>query len=263
MNPATEPVTLAHLFCRGDALDLHKPHAAKTWREFFIELGTIVTGILIALALEQAVEAWRDHRHVVDARANIRAEISAHLGLLVRRSQTEACISRRLDEVAGLIAQASAGKPAQGPIWIGHPAIWQLADGRYQSAVQSGSVSLMPSDEQAGYSNLYAAFAEYNATEKDEQNAWAELRTLELQPATTPMSEWQLRSALEHARTARWQMEATAGAVGNSAKRLSIEPDGFIPFKLQSTCIPLHMPRDKALKLVVEGRPLHQVYDEP
>src|SRR5579862_814599 len=114
----------------GNALDLHKPHAAKTWREFFIELGTIVTGILIALALEQAVEWWRDHRHVVDARANIRAEISAHLGNMTRRSQTEACISRRLDEIAGLIAQASAGKPAQAPIWIGHPAIWAMSNGR-------------------------------------------------------------------------------------------------------------------------------------
>jgi hypothetical protein len=244
-------------------LDLHKPHAAKSWREFFIELGTIVTGILIALALEQAVEWWRDHRHVVDARANIRAEISAHLGLMARRSQTEACVSRRLDEVAGLIAQASAGKAAQVPIWIGHPAVWPMSNGRYQSAVQSGSVSLMPSDEQAGYSNLYTAFAEYDATEQDEQKAWAELRILEQQPATTPVSDWQLRSALEQARTARWQMEATAGAAGNSAKRLNIEPDGIIPFKLQSTCIPLHTPRDKALKLVVQGRPQHQVYDEP
>ena len=26
-------------------VDIHKPHAAKTWKEFFIELGTIVTGI--------------------------------------------------------------------------------------------------------------------------------------------------------------------------------------------------------------------------
>jgi hypothetical protein len=244
-------------------LDLHKPHAAKTWREFFVELGTIVTGILIALALEQAVEWWRDHRHVVDARVIIRAEISSHLGLMARRSQTETCISRRLDEVAGLIAQASAGKPAQGPIWIGHPAIWPMSDGRYQSAVQSGSVSLLPSDEQAGYSNLYTAFAEYYATEQDEQKAWTELRTLEQQPATTPVSDWQLRSALEHARTARWQMEATAGAARNYAKRLNIAPDGFVPFKLQSTCIPVHTQRAEALKLVVEGRPQHQVYDEP
>ena len=244
-------------------MDLHKPHAAKTWREFFIELGTIVTGILIALALDQAVEWWRDHRHVIDARANIRAEISAHLGLMTRRAQTEACISRRLDEIAALIAHASTGKPAQAPIWIGHPAIWPMSNGRYQSAVQSGSVGLMPSDEQAGYSNLYTVFAEYYATEQDEQKAWAELRTLELQPATTPVSDWHLRSALQQARTARWQIEAVAGAAGNSARRLNIAPDDVRPFKPQSACIPLHTPRAEALQLVVEGRPLHQVYDEP
>ena len=58
-------------------------------------------------------------------------------------------------------------------------------------------------------------------------------------------------------------MEAVAGAVRNSAKRLNIEPDGFVPFKLQSACIPLHTPRAEALKRVVEGRPGHQVYDEP
>jgi len=244
-------------------LDIHKPRAAKTWREFFIELGTIVTGILIALALEQGVEWWRDHRHVVDARANIRAEISAHLGLMARRSQTETCTSRRLDEIGALIAEASAGKPAQAPIWIGHPGIWPMPDGRYQSAVQSGSVSLMPSDEQAGYSNLYTAFAEYYATEQDEQKAWAELRTLEQQPVTTPVSDWQLRSALQQARTARWQLEAVAGAARNSARRLDIEPEQFVPFKLQSACIPLHTARAEALKLVIEGRPQHQVYDEP
>jgi hypothetical protein len=36
--------------------DIHWPHAAKTWKEFFIELGTITLGVLIALAAEQTVE---------------------------------------------------------------------------------------------------------------------------------------------------------------------------------------------------------------
>ena len=25
-------------------MEIHKPHAAKTWKEFFIELGTVVIG---------------------------------------------------------------------------------------------------------------------------------------------------------------------------------------------------------------------------
>ena len=32
-------------------MDIHRPHAAHSWREFAIEIGTIVLGILIALGL--------------------------------------------------------------------------------------------------------------------------------------------------------------------------------------------------------------------
>jgi hypothetical protein len=38
-------------------LDVHPTrHAAATWREFFIHLGTITVGLLIAISLEQGVE---------------------------------------------------------------------------------------------------------------------------------------------------------------------------------------------------------------
>jgi hypothetical protein len=44
-------------------LDVHPaPHAATTWRDFFIHIATIVIGLLIAIALEQTVELIH-HRH--------------------------------------------------------------------------------------------------------------------------------------------------------------------------------------------------------
>jgi hypothetical protein len=44
-------------------LDVHPPHhAASTWRDFFIHIATIVLGLLIAIGLEQTVEAIH-HRH--------------------------------------------------------------------------------------------------------------------------------------------------------------------------------------------------------
>jgi len=44
-------------------LDVHPPHhAANSWRDFFIHIATIVVGLLIAIALEQTVEAIH-HRH--------------------------------------------------------------------------------------------------------------------------------------------------------------------------------------------------------
>jgi hypothetical protein len=45
-------------------LDVHPPeHPAHSWRDFFIHIGTICLGLLIAIGLEQAVEALhRDHQ---------------------------------------------------------------------------------------------------------------------------------------------------------------------------------------------------------
>jgi hypothetical protein len=57
-------------------LDVHPAHhAASTWRDFLIHIATIVLGLLIAIGLEQSVEAiHRDHQ-VREARAMLREEL--------------------------------------------------------------------------------------------------------------------------------------------------------------------------------------------
>jgi hypothetical protein len=57
-------------------LDIHPPeHAAHTWRDFFIHIATIVVGLLIAIGLEQSVEALH-HRHVLaETRENLHEEL--------------------------------------------------------------------------------------------------------------------------------------------------------------------------------------------
>src|ERR1700729_324652 len=42
-------------------LDVHAPHHANTWRDFFIHIATICVGLLIAVTLEQTVEAVHHH----------------------------------------------------------------------------------------------------------------------------------------------------------------------------------------------------------
>ena len=44
---------------------IHKPHPPHSLGEFAREIATIVTGILIALALEQGI-AWLHDRHLAD-----------------------------------------------------------------------------------------------------------------------------------------------------------------------------------------------------
>ncbi len=246
-------------------MEIHKPHAAKTWREFFIELGTIISGILIALALEQVVEWSREQHRSSEARENIRAEIASNLGGMAVRSALEPCISRRLDEVADIIDHPAAAGPASTPLWIGHPAFFNMKDSQYQAAAQAGHASLLPGGEQAAYASLYAYFTHYNDWEGAEEKAWADIRTLERRPPRSPVLDWQLRSAVQQARIARWTMEVSAQYAQMNAAKLGVAPAKANGFKIQSACLPLHTPRAEALKQVAEGRSIAAglAFDKP
>ena len=89
-------------------MEIHKPHAAKTWREFLVELATITAGILIALTLEQVIE-WQHASHRArEARENIRVEIADNLGWMELRTGVEQCVSTRLEELGQLLQESAA-----------------------------------------------------------------------------------------------------------------------------------------------------------
>jgi hypothetical protein len=57
-------------------VEIHPPHAVRSWKDFLVELLTITAGILIALSLEGVRESIRDRALVREARENIRREIA-------------------------------------------------------------------------------------------------------------------------------------------------------------------------------------------
>jgi len=56
-------------------LDVHPPHSpTHTWKDFFIHIATIVVGLLIAVGLEQTVEAVRHQRERNALKEDMHAE---------------------------------------------------------------------------------------------------------------------------------------------------------------------------------------------
>ena len=56
-------------------LDVHPPHqASHSWRDFWIHIATICVGLLIAVSLEQAVEAIHRHHEAAGLREDMHAE---------------------------------------------------------------------------------------------------------------------------------------------------------------------------------------------
>lgn len=64
-------------------IDVDPPHASiETWRDILIHLAIIVTGILIAIGLEQTAEAIHHRHQCRDLEANMRAEAQHNVGIL-------------------------------------------------------------------------------------------------------------------------------------------------------------------------------------
>jgi hypothetical protein len=66
-------------------LDVHPPHeAAHTWTDFFIHIGTIVIGLLIAIGLEQAVELVHHRHQRHDLQVDLHDEADQNLQVIAR-----------------------------------------------------------------------------------------------------------------------------------------------------------------------------------
>jgi hypothetical protein len=50
-------------------IDIHPPQKSDhTWKDFFLHIGTIAVGILIAIGLEQTVELIHEHHQRIELR---------------------------------------------------------------------------------------------------------------------------------------------------------------------------------------------------
>ena len=233
-------------------MEIHKPKPVHSWREFLTEIGVVVIGVAIALAGEQTVEALHNHSRAADARASVRQEIARNLANMNYRQATETCMTKRLDEMQELISDSAAGRLSPEALWIGHPIAPSPVDGKYKMATQSGVASLFDGEEQSAYAELYGQFAEYSQRLQEEERAWANLRALETHPLPSATLDWQLRSAMQQARTGRYYINFLRQLALHEAADIGVTPAQRENLKMPPVCVPLHTARDEAVKLSAE-----------
>ncbi len=186
----------------GATMEIHRPKAAHSWREFFIEIGTIVIGILIALSLEQGIEGWREHVVAREARKAIVAELQEDVDRIAYRQTLQPCINKRLEQITGLLAVWAGGQPPPSALTIGDPGDLPMVAARWQANLNSGRFSQQSAKDQAIQASFYTRVAILQDMESREHYAWSELRTLELGTTIlTPDLRPKLVSALQAART--------------------------------------------------------------
>jgi hypothetical protein len=158
----------------GDRMDIHKPKAAHSLREFLIEIGTIICGILIALALEQAI-VWLTWRHdVAETRQAIKAELAYDLGVFRYRVDQSDCVARRVADLHRWEDSWKRGEPLKaamiaGPSWYSYYTdAWAVAE--------TGQVAAhIPLDERIKYAQIYGQIRALDLFAQREHDNWHEL----------------------------------------------------------------------------------------
>src|SRR5579875_1135874 len=136
-------------------MDVHPPdHAIHSWRDFFIHIATIVVGLLIAIGLEQAVEAIH-HRHVREtAEHNLEIEFDQNRAQLKEDERQLAISQAQLSRMAHRIASTPKGSAAGEPDWPR----WNWSNfvsAAWNTAKSSEATALMPLEETQRYEGVY------------------------------------------------------------------------------------------------------------
>ena len=138
-------------------LDVHPPHAAThTWNDFFIHIATIDIGLLIAVGLEQTVEATRKHSERVELRLALHEESEkilkdsslTHEILTIR----ESLINVRMEEVQVILFPAPATLRAGTA--VSPPVLQRLDIPIWRTARTSGLAALLNYEEIGAYSEV-------------------------------------------------------------------------------------------------------------
>jgi hypothetical protein len=220
------------------------------WRGFLKEYGTIVLGVLTALAAEQTAVWVHDRQAAAEARGAVRAEVAKNLSDMQARLTTQACVEKRLDEIGDLLSRTQDGVLKPQPQWVGQPSIWFMDWQRWQAASGSGRVSLFGADEQGRYATIYNRTTEFAAQEEQEQAAWAQLRGLETwRGPLGAAGKVNFLQALQRARYTLWSTRVTvmlAVEAGRSVGITPADPAGLNALP-HSVCLPMDTPRATAL----------------
>jgi hypothetical protein len=148
-------------------LDVHPAHhAAATWRDFLIHIATIVIGLLIAVGLEQGVEALHHSHQRRDLTEQMRGEAERNITVI---DGTLAALAAQTEYVEALQAAFASGdvvgngvtigpvrKPTASPTLLLSP-----SRGTWATAQAAGLVALLPAEQGKLYARL-----DYNADEQ-------------------------------------------------------------------------------------------------
>jgi len=139
-------------------MEVHPPdHPIMTWKQFVIHMSTICLGLLIAIGLEQTVEALHRHHQRHQLEQDLRAEAIQNLRIAIYNLDT----IKRMDiwqtqQTAELDSAAAEGRT---PRYIPAPSAslaYRLPSEAVWTVAQTGTLNLLPRAEAEQFAHPYS-----------------------------------------------------------------------------------------------------------
>jgi hypothetical protein len=205
-------------------------------RKFLFELGTIVLGVSVALAAQQAADWWRWQSEVDAARAAIRAEMAVNnLTFYAFRVEIAPCMARKTDEAEAVIAALQAHRPPPPLPGFRTGLRSLLNDSEWQTARASQVLTHFPRAEMTLMSNYYAAMQNHREYVTAEGAAWSELSILQDVPDGVATSDLiRLKVSLDTATRMGILIERNSRRALELSERLGLPPTRFDPSRVLS-----------------------------
>ena len=165
-------------------LDVHPPHqAAHTWKDFLIHIATIVIGLLIAIGLEQTVEAIHHANERRQLIAELREEAQSNhltlqkdINILLSEAEWDAAAIAVLDHAAAKDGVVQVELPAHkgfGHNRAPYRSTWTIA-------TNNGTAALLPKERAQAYELMDRDAALLQTATEARNTAAVEMRRLEL-----------------------------------------------------------------------------------
>ncbi len=224
----------------GEFLEIHKPKAAHSLREFVTELLTIVAGIIIAICLEQAVEALHWRHQVTEGREALRRELQETDGFYTFRIAANDCVAHRLEELDGVLEQVAAHQRVE-PVGDLTPHLGHLlADDIWQSQRSAQTLVHFPKGELAQYSAIYSQQVDIRAWLNREIEVWSAIRLLQGDPnRLSPSDITLIRNNIQIARVMNFLVVINGRTQLDKAAKLGAPTAAADPDEVRAVCTPL------------------------
>ena len=202
-----------------DAPD-HK--AIRNWEDFLKEVGTIFIGVMIALAADQAVDAWNWHKEVAIAKDSLNDELAESLFAAEERIKITECQRQTLDALDDL-ADKSHGTIFIRNTPVSRNRVWGSA--AWEAAVASGTLAHMSHDTRNTYAELFSFVRVFRDMNLRQQELWATINAYRRQRPFTDASRDRFVETVSQLRSLTHSMNLGAQQFVEAAKPLNIALD--------------------------------------